>query len=34
MDSTLILEQAVVSLKGIGGQTVTRLEKLDILPSA
>jgi len=30
MDSTLILEQAIVSLTGIGGQSVTRLEKLDI----
>jgi ATP-dependent DNA helicase RecG len=30
MDSTSILNQPVVSLKGIGGQTVMRLEKLDI----
>ncbi|BCG64468.1 MAG: ATP-dependent DNA helicase RecG [Methyloprofundus sp.] len=30
MDSQAILNQAVVSLKGIGGQTVIRLEKLEI----
>ena len=30
MDSQAILKQSVVSLKGIGGQTVSRLEKLDI----
>lgn len=30
MDSQAILNQSVVSLKGIGGQTVGRLEKLDI----
>ena len=30
MDSQAILNQAVVSLNGIGGQTVGRLEKLDI----
>lgn len=30
MESQAILKQAVVSLKGIGGQTVERLKKLDI----
>ena len=30
MDSQTLLKQSVVSLKGIGGQTVSRLEKLDI----
>ena len=30
MDTLAILDQAVVSLNGIGGQTAVRLEKLEI----